>query len=118
MLPNKPRDFECAVINLGDVKSNGTHWTCYIKQGKNKLYFDSYGDATPPQELVNYLGADNIVYNTDRIQDFVDPPICGHLCLEVLRQTSNNVEWKNIMRDIKRNKYAYIFRLCNFLQKT
>lgn len=108
MLPEgRPHQIECGIINLGDMYSSGTHWTCYMKKGKNKIYFDSFGDARPPLELVRYLGKSNIKYDTDRIQSFEDPPICGHLCLEVLRMFSKGEELDNISCKIKDDKYIW-----------
>jgi len=109
LLPNKegPNFDECGIINLGDLHSNGTHWTCYIKNGDEKFYFDSFGNAKPPRELVTYLGANGLFYNTIRIQEFDDPPICGHLCLEVLRRHTNRERWIDIEHIIRDNKYAW-----------
>lgn len=104
LLPDKCNKTECGIINLDSVFSTGTHWTCYFKNNNHAVYFDSYGDANPPKELVKYLNVSNLEYNTDRIQRYEDPPICGHLCLEVLRQHSNG---NNIFRNIKQNKYDF-----------
>ena len=106
LLPHEgPNEIECGVINLGDIRSNGTHWTCYVKIGDKKLYFDSYGNAPPPLELVAYLGGDGLVYNTHKIQNFTDPPICGHLCLEVLRR--HDEDWEQLLDSIRDNKYVW-----------
>jgi hypothetical protein len=105
LLPDKPCDIECGVLNLGDIDSSGTHWTCYVKNGTNKLYFDSFGDANPPLELISYLGKDRLVYNTDRIQEFDDDPICGHLCLEVLRR--HEEDWASVISILRNDKYVW-----------
>lgn len=88
-LPNKPNKNESGVLNLENSYQNGSHWVCWIKKNKLKFYFDSYGDANPPKELVNYLGEDNLYYNENRIQNYSDPPICGHLCLKFLKIVNN-----------------------------
>ena len=81
-LPSKPRKNECGIINLADSDDlSGTHWVCYFKKDKKKIYFDSYG-LIFPKELENYLGND-IEYNTLQIQHG-NTVICGHLCLYVL----------------------------------
>jgi len=109
MLPNVPFKNECGIINLGDIQSGGTHWTSYIKDGDHVVYFDSYGDAPPPQELKTYLNIpDGILYNFTRIQEYDDPPICGHLCLEVLRRHSKGQTFEEIERDLKNNKYSWL----------
>lgn len=84
-LPNKPNKNECGVLNLQNSDQKGSHWVCWIKNDNYKIYFDSYGDANPPIELVKYLGENNMWLNEDRFQNYGDPPICGHLCLEFLK---------------------------------
>lgn len=106
-LPLRPLKIECGVINLDSIFSHGSHWTCYYKDGSSVIYFDSFGDAKPPVELVDYLNTKNLQYNTDSIQQYDDPPICGHLCLEVLRRLSRGENWKEISRIIKRDKYVF-----------
>lgn len=84
-LPNKKAwKNECMIVNHDSIKNNGTHWTCYVKNGKNVYYFDSFGKLAPPLELIQYLGSDsNIHYNADQYQKF-NTTICGHLCLQFL----------------------------------
>lgn len=84
-LPNKkPLKNECMIINHDSIIGNGTHWTCFVKNGKNVFYFDSFGKLSPPLELVRYLGGDcNIFINSIRYQKF-GTIICGHLCLKFL----------------------------------
>lgn len=83
-LPNKPRLYESAIINLDSIQGEGTHWVCYKKRGNNVLYYDSFGNLRPPTELIEYWGPSvNIKYNSQRQQDF-DSVLCGHLCLEFL----------------------------------
>lgn len=81
-LPSKCMRDEYAIINLGDSFGSGTHWTCYAKQGKKKVYFDSFG-LTPPLELQKYLG--KMSYSTYQVQ-LPEQVICGHLCLYVLNR--------------------------------
>lgn len=110
LLPGAAHRDECGIINLGDSDSVGTHWTCYVKDGDDrKLYFDSFGNAEPPLELVDYLGGGTgLMYNTARIQDFDDPPICGHLCLEVLRRHSAGEDWVDIERSLRNDKFTWL----------
>ena len=68
----------------------GTHWVCYIKIHKNRIFFDSFGRKTPLQ-IQKYLKTSEefndktptIQRNTDIVQRF-NTKICGHLCLFVL----------------------------------
>lgn len=83
----KPWHSESGVVNMDDSTSPGTHWVAYKKIGNRVLYYDSFGDLSPPVELVIYLQRDNasvnIEYNYDRYQNF-DSFRCGHLCLKFL----------------------------------
>jgi hypothetical protein len=101
-LPKTPNVRECGVINLGDSSTIGSHWTAYYKNKYEKYYFDSYGDAKPPKELIEYLGGKNLYYNSDRIQNHDDPPICGHLCLVVLNLLSQKVPYTTIIERLKK----------------
>lgn len=107
-LPPTPNIIECGVVNLGDSTTRGSHWICYYKNKAKKYYFDSYGDAKPPLELVTYLGGNKLYYNENRIQTYDDPPICGHLCLAVLYLLSNkNESLENVLRYLDTNKYFW-----------
>src|SRR5678816_1027780 len=80
-LPKRPRRNECGILNLDDSNGAGTHYCSFLKNGKDKIYFDSYGLA-PPTELVKYLG-DPVYYNSERIQPD-NEVFCGHLCLSLI----------------------------------
>lgn len=107
LLPDQPQPVECGIINLGGSESLGTHWTCYFRNGAEKLYFDSYGDSKPPRELVCYIGANNLKYNSYGFQKYNDPPICGHLCLEVLRRLSAGASWESVESALQENKFVW-----------
>lgn len=85
-LPRKPKQNECAIVNLDEWKNSGTHWVAFIKRKNQVLYFDSFGALKPPKELVNYLGKNvDISYNSQQYQNY-DQINCGHLCLEFLNK--------------------------------
>ena len=42
-LPTKTKLNECGILNLDSSSGDGTHWVMWIKKGKDKFYFDSYG---------------------------------------------------------------------------
>ncbi len=90
-LPKRSRKNECGIINLDKTLGSGTHWVCYLKDGKTKLYFDSFG-LQPPLELRKYLGK-GVMYSTYEIQS-PEQVICGHLCLHVLNRCKNDVSVK------------------------
>ena len=88
-LPHTPHTKECGIVNFNTTKQPGSHWCAYYKDGKLRIYFDSYGQITL-HEIQQYLKTPSekdkqvIQRNTDIIQ----PPgtnICGHLCLFVLK---------------------------------
>ena len=79
-LPRKPNKKECGITNFDKSGGSGTHWVAWYKNGKTKIYFDSYG-VQPPLEVIKYLGRP-IHYNTDQLQS-AGEVFCGHLCLYV-----------------------------------
>lgn len=74
---------ESAIINLDDKDGAGTHWVAYRKRNNEVLYFDSFGDLQPPQELMKYLNVGSVKYNYQKYQNY-DTVVCGHLCLKFL----------------------------------
>ena len=93
-LPKKPNKKGCGIVNFDKSGGLGTHWVAWYKNGKNKIYFDSYG-VQPPIEVINYLGKP-IRYNTDQVQP-VGEVFCGHLCLYVLKELSEGYEFQSIL---------------------
>ena len=62
----------------------------------------------PPTELIKYLeSSSEIYYNVDRIQTFKDPPICGYLCVYVLKVLDNGLSSENILNNLFYNKYRF-----------
>ena len=51
-LPKKPNNKECGIVNFDKSGGSGTHWVAWYKNGKNKIYFDSYG-IQPPKKLLS-----------------------------------------------------------------
>ena len=92
-LPKKLNKKECGIVNFDKSGGSGTHWVAWYKNGKTKIYFDSYG-VQPPTEVINYLG-NSIYYNTDQVQP-VREVFCGHLCLYVLKELSMGYKFQNI----------------------
>ena len=65
-LSRKAKLNECGILNLHSSAGDGTHWVMWLKKGKDKFYFDSYG-VQPPSELIVYLKSP-IFYNSERVQ--------------------------------------------------
>ena len=102
-LPKKLSKKECGIVNFDKSGGPGTHWVAWYKNGKNKIYFDSYG-VQPPIEVINYLGKP-IRYNTDQVQP-VGQVFCGHLCLYVLKELSMGYKFQNIL-----NKFFWYIKI-------
>ena len=89
-LPSTPNSKECGIVNFNTSEQQGSHWVCYYKDHDNRIYFDSFGQATL-DEIQKYLKSDweykigkgVIQRNTDIVQR-VNTHVCGHLCLFVL----------------------------------
>ena len=93
-LPRKRNNKECGIVNFHKSGGPGTHWVAWYKNGKTKIYFDSYG-VQPPTEVINYLRK-LIHYTTDHVQP-VGQVFCGHLCLYVLKELRMGNEFKNVL---------------------
>lgn len=79
-LPQKPRQYECMIVNQDSSGNIGTHWICFVKTCNDVFYFDSFGRLSPAREVLAYLDGCRIYYNAHQYQRF-DTIICGHLCL-------------------------------------
>ena len=93
-LPKKLNKKECGIVNFDKIGGPCMHLVAWYKNGKTKIYFDSY-DVQPPTEVINYLGKP-ICYNTDQVQP-VGQVFCSHLCLYVLKELSTGHEFQNIL---------------------
>ena len=89
-LPKDVESTECGIMNFNTHDQFGSHWVCYMKRDRTRIYFDSFGQVTP-LELQKYLkttvelqnGTPVIERNTGIVQR-PNTNICGHLCLFVL----------------------------------
>ena len=95
-LPDKPKRKECGIVNLDKSGGPGTHWVAWFKDGKNKIYFDSYG-IQPTKEIIQYLGQ-GINYNTDQVQPRGEV-FCGHLCLYVLKELNGGKDFQSVINN-------------------
>ena len=93
-LPRKLNKKECGIVNFDKSGGSGTHWVAWYKNGKTKIYFDSYG-VQPQLEVIHYLGSP-IHYNTDQLQP-AGEVFCGHLCLYVLKELSEGREFQKVL---------------------
>ena len=96
-LPRKPNKKECGIVNLDASDGSGTHWVAWYKNGRTKIYFDSYG-VQPPLEVIDYLRRP-IHYNTDKLQT-AGEVFCGHLCLYVLKELSDGHPFLDVLNKL------------------
>ena len=68
------------VINLDESKSIETHWIALYVNGKNIIYFNSFGVEHIPKEFKKFIGNKNIIANIYRIQAY-DSIMCGCFCI-------------------------------------
>lgn len=84
-LPRFPLWKECAIVNLDDRNGFGTHWVAYKKVGNSVSYFNSFGNLSPPEELISYFGKNvRVSYNKKRYQSYRSKK-CGQLCVKFLK---------------------------------
>ena len=105
VLPQKPHQVECGIVNFDSSNGPGTHWVCYAKTKKEeRIYFDSFGQITPC-EIQKYLktseeyrnGTAVIQRNTDIVQR-ANTHVCGHLCLVVLTSLMHeHISYQNVL---------------------
>ena len=103
-LSGRPWKNECGILNFETHLQKGSHWTAWFKNGKDRYYFDSYGEP-PPQELLKYLKTSK-EYNLPTIKRSAvtvqhdNTSECGSLCLYVLKQLSDGVHFPDILEGL------------------
>ena len=105
-LPSKPWKMECGVLNLNTHEQKGSHWIAWYKAGKERYYFDSFGEP-PPIEMMQYLKTSRelksdlpvIKQNAVTVQHDASNE-CGSLCLFVLTHLSNGIPFSSILHTL------------------
>jgi hypothetical protein len=106
-LPSKSHNRECGIVNLNTSTEAGSHWVCYYKNRKERIYFDSFGQVTPI-EIQKYLKTKEeyetekpvIQRNTDIVQH-INTHVCGHLCLFVLTSlTREHRSFQDVLNEL------------------
>ncbi len=80
--PNKE---ECGIINLDNSSGDGTHWTLYHCDEKQKVYYSSFGDpiSNEAKDYLYKIDDRKILCSDFKIQDFTET-CCGELCILIL----------------------------------
>ena len=79
----QPFEKECGILNFQNHTQGGSHWTAWYKNGKDIVYYDSYG-GIPPPALTEYLNPYGWIKRSVVITQR-GPTECGGLCLYVLQ---------------------------------
>ena len=113
-LPIKVKRRECGIVNLNKQSEKGLHWVAYWKNGKKRIYFDSYGQITP-REIQRYLktkkeyrqGKSVIERNTDILQQ-PNTSVCGHLCLFTLKALEEGWTYQEVINTLREQKLIFM----------
>ena len=89
-----PNENECAIVNCERSDQKGSHWTSYVKYGKQKYFFCSFGSPIV-SEIKEYLGSP-ILCSNFQIQSF-DSSECGELCILFLYLMSSGLNYEDII---------------------
>ena len=106
-LPSKPRKIESGILNLNTSYEVGSHWVAWYKDGKERYYFDSFGEP-PPIEMMQYLKSNReleldlpaIRQNAVTVQHDISNE-CGSLCIFVLKQLSSGITFSKILETLQ-----------------
>ena len=105
-LPPKPHRVECGILNLNGHTQRGSHWTAWYKDGMQRWYFDSFGEA-PPLELLTYLKTSEelkhdapVIRRSAVIVQHYESNECGSLCLYVLKLLTSHVPFSRILSSL------------------
>ena len=110
-LPNRKHIIECGIMNLNKSNQVGSHWVCFVRNKKDRIYFDSFAQITP-LELQKYLKSKSefineksVIQRNSNIVQRANTHVCGHLCLVVL--TSLMREHLSYQEVLNRLNYGY-----------
>ena len=106
-LPEFARHKECGVVNLNTTAEKGSHWVCYFKDKKRRIYFDSFGQITPI-EIQKYLktkgeynSSEQVIQRNTDIVQHINTHVCGHLCLFVLTAlTREHLSYQDVLNKL------------------
>ena len=106
-LPLRSYHKECGIVNFNTAEQSGSHWVCYFKDKKRRIYFDSFGQITPI-EIQKYLktkreynSSEQVIQRNIDIVQRVNTHVCGHLCLFVLTSlTREHLPYQDVLNKL------------------
>lgn len=117
------------IINLDDGSQGGSHWTALWCDGKDTVYYDSFG-AYPPPEIISWAKpcTKNGFYYSAWIVQHIKSEACGFYCVafglfirkerktgESLRDCFNR--FVNLFEDDSRKNDAHLKRYLESVKK-
>lgn len=101
------QDFEnfktpfCVVSNVQGHTKSGDHWVAFFVYKDVMYYFDTFGrpatNVAFPQVFGQFSKTRKCFYNPRIVQGLFSET-CGVYCIFVLRQLSENVSWRKILK--------------------
>ena len=98
----EPFEKECGILNFQNHTQGGSHWTAWYKNGKDIVYYDSYGEIPPPA-LSEYLNPYGWIKRSVVITQ-QGPTECGGLCLYVLQALTRGQHYGQILEKLVHRK--------------
>ena len=102
-LPSKSFEQEWGILNFNTHDQEDSHWVCWFKSGKERYYFDSFGEP-PLLEMLTYLKThkemeDNslVIWQSTLTVQRYQSNECGLFCLFVLKKLSEKVTFSEIL---------------------
>jgi hypothetical protein len=110
----KPLNKECGIMNFNTSNESGSHWVCWVKKDKKRIYFDSFGQNMPI-ELERYLKSNSELKNKKLcikrnhiVVQHINTVECGTLCLYVLYSLMNqHLDFNKVLYLLKNRYNAY-----------
>ena len=85
-----------SIINLGDQKIGGTHWTMLWVESDRIIYFDSYG-VGPEDQIIKLAEERDVIFNTKQVQGYSEEH-CGIwalMCAKFISDKKNRAQALN-----------------------
>lgn len=106
VLPKTVRKRECGIMNLNTSSQKGSHWVCWYKSHKKRIYFDSFGQHVP-YELERYLKTPQeyknkklVLERNVQVVQHINTSECGALCLFVLQGLWRHMSYDQILQKL------------------
>ena len=96
-IPETPKEYDI-------FKDDEDHWSCYYKDGNQRIYFNSFGSSTPKDVLRYLKTVDELKHNIPVIQrnnDVFQHDSSLNLCKQVIKALTNGQTFYEIINELK-----------------